>query len=94
MEELFGFISIIERDSITKERDEWKNDEVWTLIRKLQQDTNTSDTFTCKNDSLWYKDPLYLCNNSQIEQNIRLEFHASSLRGHSGFLKNYHQDNK
>ena len=52
-------ISIIQPDCITEERDEWKNDEeVWTLIQKLQQDPNTSDRFSWKNDSLWYKDCL------------------------------------
>ena len=47
-------ISIIQPDWITKERDEWKkNEEVWTLIQKLQQDPSKSDTFSWKNDSLW-----------------------------------------
>jgi hypothetical protein len=49
-------ISIIQPDWIIEARDEWKNDEkVWTLIQRLQQDSNASDTFTWKNDSLWYK---------------------------------------
>ena len=68
VEALFCAISIIQTDCITKERDEWKNDkEVWKLIQKLQQDPNTSDTFSWKNESLWYKDHLYLCNNSQLK---------------------------
>jgi hypothetical protein len=50
-------------------RVEWKNDEnVWTLIQRLQQDSSASDTFRWKNDSLWYKDRLYLCKNSQLKQ--------------------------
>ena len=66
--------------------DEWKKEkEVWNLIQKLQQDPSTADTFSWKNDSLWYKDRLYLCNNSQLKQNILLEFHTSSLGGHLGF---------
>ena len=85
-------ISIIQLDWITKARDEWKKDEeLWTLIQKLQQDPSTSDTFSWKNDSLWYKDRLYLCNNSQLKQKILLELHTSPLGGHSGFLKNYHK---
>jgi len=40
-------ISIIQRDWINEAREEWKNDEeVWALIRKLQQDSSTSDTFS------------------------------------------------
>ena len=65
MEALLCVISIIQPDWIIEARDEWKKDEeVWTLIQKLQQDPITSDTFSWKNDSLWYKVPLYLCNNS------------------------------
>ena len=79
---------IIQPDWIIEARDEWKNDEkVWTLIQRLQQDSNASDTFTWKNDSLWYKDRLYLCKNSQIKQKVLLELH-------SGFLKTYHRVKK
>jgi hypothetical protein len=69
-------ILIIQPDWITKAMDEWKNDEkVWTLIQRLQQDSNASDTFTWKNYSLWYKYRLYLCKNSQLKQNTLLELH-------------------
>ena len=48
-------ISIIQPNWITEERVEWKKEEeVWTLIQKLQQDPTTSDTFSCKIYSLWY----------------------------------------
>ena len=88
-------ISITQLDWITEARDEWKKDkDVWTLIQKLQQDPSTSDTFSCKNDSLWYKYRLYICNNSQLKQNIILELHTSPLGGHSRFLKTYHRVNK
>ena len=60
---------------------------MWTLIQRLQQDSNASDTFTWKNDSLWYKDRLYLCKNSQHKQKVLLELH-------SGFLKTYHRVKK
>jgi hypothetical protein len=81
-------ISIIQPDWIIEARDEWKNDEkVWTLIQRLQQDSGASDTFTWKNDSLWYKYRLYLCKNSQLKQKVLLEFHTSPVGGHSGFLK-------
>jgi hypothetical protein len=88
-------ISIIQLDWIVEARDEWKNDEnVWTLIQRLQQDSSASDTFTWKNDSLWYKDRLYLCKNSQLKQKVLLELHTSSVGGHSGFLKTYHRVKK
>jgi hypothetical protein len=84
-------ISIIQPDWIIEARDEWKNDEnVWTLIQRLQQDSSASDTFTSKNDSLWYKDCLYLCKNSQLKQKVLLELHTSPVGGHSRFLKTYH----
>jgi hypothetical protein len=76
-------ISIIQPDWIIEERDEWKNDEkVWTLIQRLQQDSSASDTFTWKNDSLCYKDHLYLCKNSQLKQKVLLELHTSLVEGH------------
>jgi hypothetical protein len=60
-------ILIIQPDWIIEARDEWKNDKnMWTLIERLQHDSSASDTFTWKNDSLWYKDILYLCKNSQL----------------------------
>ena len=67
---------------------------MWTLIQKLQQDPSTSDTFSWKIDSLWYKDRLYICNNSEVKQKIIWEFHASLLEGHLGFLKTYHRVQK
>jgi hypothetical protein len=88
-------ISIIQPDWIIEARDEWKNDEkLWTLIQRLQQDSSASDTFTWKNDSLWYKDCLYLCKNSQLKQNVLLELHTSPVGGHSRFLKTYHRVKK
>jgi hypothetical protein len=88
-------ISIIQLDWIIEARDEWKNDEkVWTLIQRLQQDSSASDTFTWKNDSLWYKDRLYLCKNSQLKQKVLLELHTSPVGGHLGFLKTYHRVKK
>ena len=76
-------ISIIQPDWINKARDEWKNDEeVWELIQKLKQYPSTYDTFSWKNDSLRYKDRLYLCKNSQLKQKILRELHTSPLGGH------------
>ena len=47
MEALLCAISIIQPDWINEAREEWKNDEeVWALIRKLQQDSSTFDTFS------------------------------------------------
>ena len=88
-------VSIIQPKWITEARNELKNDEeVWSLIQNLKQDPNTPDTFSWKNDSLWYKDRLYLCKNSQLKQNILLELHTSPLGGHSRFLKTYHRVKK
>ena len=67
---------------------------MWTLIQKLQQHPSTSDTFSWKNDSLWYTDRLYLSKNSQLKQKTLLESHTSPLGGHSGFLKTYHRVKK
>jgi hypothetical protein len=67
---------------------------VWTLIQRLQQDSSASDTFTWKNDSLWYKDHLYLCRNSQLKQKVLLELYTSPVGGHSRFLKTYHRVKK
>jgi hypothetical protein len=88
-------ISIIQTNWIIEARDEWNNDEkVWTLIQRLQQDSSASDTFTWKNDSLWYKDCLYLCKKSQLKQKVLLELHTSPVGGHLGFLKTYHRVKK
>ena len=88
MEALLCDISIIQLDWITEERDELKKDEeVWKLIQNLQQDPSPSDTFSWKNDPLWYKDHLYLCKNSQLKQNILLELHTSPSRiAHFSFI--------
>jgi hypothetical protein len=88
-------ISIIQPVWIIEARDEWKNDKkVWTLIQRLQKDSSASNTFTRKNDSLWYKDRLYLCKNSKLKQKVLLELHTSPVGGHSGFLKTYHRVKK
>jgi hypothetical protein len=95
VESFFCAISIIQPNWIIEARDEWKNDKkVWTLIQRLQQDSSASDTFTWKNDSLWYKDRLYLCKNSQLKQKVLLELHTSPVGGHSVFLKTYHRVKK
>jgi hypothetical protein len=95
VEALLCVISIIQPDWIIEVRDEWKNDEnVWTLIQRLQQDSSASYIFTWKNDSLWYKDCLYLCNNSQLKPKVLLELHTSPVGGHSRFLKTYHRVKK
>ena len=95
VEALLYAILIIQLDWIIKARVQWKKDEkAWRLIQKLQQDPSTSDTFSWKNDSLWYKDHLYICKNFQLKQNILLELHTSPLGRHSGFLKTYHRVKK
>ena len=62
-------LSIIQPDWIVEAKGEWKNHlSTWTLIQKLQKDPSVLDTFVWKNDSLWSKDRLYICNNSQLKQ--------------------------
>ena len=79
-------ISIIQPNWIIEVRDEWKDEKnVWT---------NASDTFTWKNDSLWYKDSLYLCKKSQLKKKVLLDLHTSPVGGHSRFLKTYHRVKK
>ena len=86
VEALLCAISIIQPDWITKARDEWKKDkELWTVNQNLQQVPSAFDTFSWKNDSLWYKDRLYLCKNSQLKQKFLLELHTFLLGGHSRF---------
>ena len=46
------------------------------------------------NDSLWYKDHLYIFKNSQLKQKILLELHTSPLGGHSRFLRTFHKVKK
>ena len=47
VEALLCTIYIIQPDWINEAMEEWKNDEeVWALIQKLQQDSNTSYTFS------------------------------------------------
>jgi hypothetical protein len=95
VEALLCVILIIQLDWIIEAMGEWKNDEnVWTRIQRLQQESSASDTFAWKNDSLWYKDCLYLCKNFQLKQKILLELHTSLVGGHLGFLKTYHRVNK
>jgi hypothetical protein len=95
VEAFFCAISIIQPDWIIEVRDEWNNDKnVWTLIQRLQQDSSASDTFRWKNDPLWYKYHLYLCNKSQLKQKVLLELHTSLVGGHWRFLKTYHRVKK
>ena len=88
-------IYIIQPDWITKERDEWKNgEEVWTLIQMLQQDSSASDTFTWKNDSLWYQDCLYLCNNSPTQTKGTIGIAHLSSKSGLGIFETYHRVKK
>jgi hypothetical protein len=67
---------------------------VWTLIQRIQKDSSASDTFTWKNDSLWYKDRLYLCKKSQLKKKVLLELHTSPVGGKSRFFKTYNRVRK
>ena len=88
VEALLYAISIIHPDWIAEARDEWKNDEeIWTLILKLRQDPSASNTFTWKDDLLWYTDHVYLGKSSQLKKKVIFEFHSSPIGGNLGFLK-------
>ena len=88
-------LSIIQPDWIIEAREEWKNDpSVWKLIQQLQKDPNVSNTFVWNNDSLWYKDRLYICKESQLKQKVLMELHTYPIGWHSGFLKTYHMVKK
>ena len=92
---LLYVILIIQVDWIAEANEEWKNDKkIWTFIQNLQQDTSPSNTFRWKYGLLWYKDPLYLCKSSHLNQNVVSKFHSSPIGGHSGFLKTYHRVKK
>ena len=85
-------LMIIQPDWIVEAREEWKNDPlVWMLIKKLQNDPSVLDTFVWKNDSLLYKDHLYICKEFKLKQKVILELHTSPIGGHSGFLKTYYR---
>ena len=86
---------IIQPDWIVEVREEWKNDPLMqTLIQHLQKDPSVQNTFVWKNDSLWYKDCLYICKESQLKQKVFLELHTSPVGGNLGFIKTYHRVKK
>ena len=66
------------------------NQTVWMLIQNIQKDPNALDNLLWKNYSLWYKNHLYICKNSQLKQKFLLYIHTSPIRGDSVFLKSYH----
>ena len=75
-------LSIIQLDWIIEARGEWKNDpSIWKLIQYLQKDLSVSNTFVWNNDSLWYKDCLYICKESQLKQNVILALHNTLIGG-------------
>ena len=92
VEALLCALLIIQPNWIIEAREEWKNDpSVWTLIQQLQKDPSVSNNFVWKNDSLCYKNHLYIFKESQLKQKVLLELHTSPIGGHSGFLKTYHR---
>ena len=80
VEVLICALSIIQPNWIIEGREKWKNDPLmWTLIQQLQKDPSVSNNFVWKNNSLWYKDRLYICKNSQLKQKVLLELHTSPI---------------
>ena len=73
-EALLYDLSIIQSEWIVEAREEWKNDLlVWMLIQKLQKGYSVLDTYIWKDVSLWYKDCLYICKESQLKQKVLFE---------------------
>ena len=59
---------------------------MWTFIQKLQQDPSTSNTFSWKIDSLWYKYRLYHFKNSKLKKKKKIGIaHLSHRRTLSNF---------
>jgi hypothetical protein len=80
VEALLFSLSIIQPNWIVEEREEWKNDPlVWMLIQNLKKYPSVSNTFVWKNESLWYKDHLYICKESQLKQKVLFELHTSPV---------------
>ena len=61
---------------------------------KASKGSHVLDAFVWNNDSLWYKDRLYICKESKLKQKVLLELHTSLVGGHSRFLKTYHRVKK
>ena len=65
VEELFSDLSIIQPDWIVEVGGKWKNGLlVWTFTQNIEKDPSVYDTFVGENESLWYKDRLYICKES------------------------------
>ena len=91
-EALLCALSILQANWVEEAKAEWKNDvETSNLIEQLKSDPSSSYKFCWKGDTLWYKECLYLCKNSNLKIKILTELHESPVGGHSGFLKTYHR---
>ena len=56
-------------------------------VTKVTKVSQCISYFLWKNDSIWYKDHLYICKNSQLKQKVLFELHTSPIGGQLGFLK-------
>ena len=91
-EALLCALSILQENWVVEAKEEWQNDVATSnLIQQIKSDPSSSDKFCLKGDSLWYKECLYLCENSTLKHKILKELHESLIGGHSGFLKTYHR---
>ncbi|KAI5424744.1 hypothetical protein KIW84_030800 [Lathyrus oleraceus] len=54
------------------------------LIRKAQEDTKMRQHFSHKSDLLYFKDRLFIPEETELRLEILQEFHASPLGGHFG----------
>lgn len=54
------------------------------LITKVQQNTEMQQKFTYKSGLLYFKDRIFIPQNSDLSQALLTEFHASPMGGHSG----------
>jgi hypothetical protein len=73
---------------------EWFQDpKISSSIQELQQDNNSYQGYTWKNEELRYKGFLYLTKQSKFKSMLLSELHASPTRQHPRFHKTYEQIN-
>ena len=91
-EALLRTLSIVQEHWVVEAKEEWQNDVATSnLIQKIKSDHSSLDNFCLNGDIIWYKECLYLYNNSTLKHKILKELHESIIGGHSRFLKTYHR---
>lgn len=58
-------------DQVEGARIEWdKYENIYKIIKQLQEDPNVVENIMWKNDFLWYQDHLHSCNDFQLKQKV------------------------